>query len=241
MPHFLVFQLFGDFASWGDIAVGEQRPTLPVPTKSAIMGLIAGAMGIRRDEEQRHTDLTQQLHLGMQIFNRGGYLSDYHTTQVPTATSVKNKKIESRKMELECGDLGTILSTRAYWISPYYRITLQGDKQQLELAKKALKNPVFVPYLGRKSCVLGLPLEPQVVEAKTFQNALEIAVFLSTPSELSTLTNQTEFWWESSCQSSCEKPDESVTLRTQISSRQRWTFEEMTMHVARSKGDIYVS
>ena len=57
MQEFLIFRLYGSMASWGDIAVGEFRPTFDHPSKSAVIGLIAAAMGIRRDEEERQREL----------------------------------------------------------------------------------------------------------------------------------------------------------------------------------------
>ena len=57
MHEYLLFRLYGSMASWGDIAVGEFRPTFDHPSKSAVMGLIAAAMGIRRDEEERQREL----------------------------------------------------------------------------------------------------------------------------------------------------------------------------------------
>ncbi len=59
MRDFLVFRLYGPLASWGDIAVGEQRPTTPHPSKSAVLGLIAAALGVRRDEEERQQALAE--------------------------------------------------------------------------------------------------------------------------------------------------------------------------------------
>ena len=50
MPEYLVFQLYGPFMSWGDIAVGEMRPSAMMPAKSAILGLLAAAVGIKRPE-----------------------------------------------------------------------------------------------------------------------------------------------------------------------------------------------
>ena len=53
MREFLIFRLYGMMASWGDIAVGELRPTFDHPSRSAIVGLLAAALGIRRDEEEQ--------------------------------------------------------------------------------------------------------------------------------------------------------------------------------------------
>src|SRR5256885_4103212 len=45
---YLVFRLYGPMCSWGDIAVGEVRPSTVPPSKSAILGLIAAALGTKR-------------------------------------------------------------------------------------------------------------------------------------------------------------------------------------------------
>jgi len=57
---FLIFQLYGLMASWGDTAVGEVRHTQKYPSKSTITGLLAGAFGIKREEEERHIKIAQQ-------------------------------------------------------------------------------------------------------------------------------------------------------------------------------------
>ena len=50
---YLLFRLYGPLASWGEIAVGESRHTAAYPGKAALIGLLAAALGIRRDEEER--------------------------------------------------------------------------------------------------------------------------------------------------------------------------------------------
>ena len=58
---YLVFRLYGPMCSWGDIAVGEVRPSTVHPAKSAILGLIAAALGIKRPDTAR--DDTERLAL----------------------------------------------------------------------------------------------------------------------------------------------------------------------------------
>ena len=60
MADFLVFQLYGALASWGDIAVGEYRPSQGQPSKSAVTGLLAAALGIARADEA-YTTRRQEL------------------------------------------------------------------------------------------------------------------------------------------------------------------------------------
>jgi CRISPR system Cascade subunit CasD len=38
MRDYLLFRLYGPLAAWGDIAVGEYRPSFAHPSKSAIIG-----------------------------------------------------------------------------------------------------------------------------------------------------------------------------------------------------------
>ena len=49
---FLVFQLQAPLAAWGDIAVGECRPTMAYPGQSALLGLLAAALGVRREDAE---------------------------------------------------------------------------------------------------------------------------------------------------------------------------------------------
>ena len=47
---FLVFQLQGPMAAWGDTAVGEFRPSLDAPGLSSLVGLLGAALGLRRED-----------------------------------------------------------------------------------------------------------------------------------------------------------------------------------------------
>ena len=38
--------------------------------------------------------------------------------------------------------------------------------------RAALKQPVFVPFLGRKCCALSLPMHPEIIDAETLPAAL---------------------------------------------------------------------
>ncbi len=49
MSQYLIFQLHGPMASWGVDAPGEVRHTHELPSRSALLGLLAAGVGIRRD------------------------------------------------------------------------------------------------------------------------------------------------------------------------------------------------
>lgn len=172
---FLVFRLYGPMASWGSTAVGGTRPTFTMPTRSSVLGLLAAALGIKREEEKKLEDLAASVDIAVKSESQGVPLRDYHTSQVPTTD---RKAIWlTRKAELESNPekINTVLSTRDYrndglWIvalrlRPEAKVTLQ----QLE---DALKYPRYPLSLGRKSCPLAAPLQPQLVQAQGLQTAL---------------------------------------------------------------------
>jgi len=178
MKEYLIFRLYGMMASWGDIAVGEFRPTFDRPSKSAIIGLISAAIGIQRDEEERLRDLATAYSVAIRIDASGFLLRDYHTAQVPPSGKGKKKLVfPTRKDELSVpkDDLNTILSTRDYRCDALYTICLWNRASfppfPLSAMKQHLENPVFQLYLGRKSCPLSLPLLPQIVQANSISEA----------------------------------------------------------------------
>lgn len=174
MRPYLVFDLYGPLSSFGDVAVGEYRPTFSHPSKSSIIGLLAAALGIQRHEEERLLSLSDRLILGVLVISSGQLLRDYHTAQVPAESSMKKRQIVTRKDELSISDLNTILSTRDYRMDAYYRIALWSPdgKQLLEEMQRALSFPRYTPYLGRKSCPPALPFGPEIIEAPSLVEAL---------------------------------------------------------------------
>ena len=57
MVKFLMFNLHGPLAAWGGIAVGERRGSDSRPTKSAVLGILAAAIGLERSDSTGHTML----------------------------------------------------------------------------------------------------------------------------------------------------------------------------------------
>lgn len=165
-------------ASWGYTAVGGTRPSDAYPTQSAIIGLCAAALGIKRDENERLLQLSASLHVAVCIEREGRLLLDYQTTQVPSAASLKKKRHETRRDELMIENLETILSTRDYYCDARYTIILWQEKSHpevvsLEQIVQALRKPKFVLYLGRKSCPLALPTLEKIIAATNLETALQ--------------------------------------------------------------------
>lgn len=177
METVLIFRLYGPFAAWGGVAVGEVRDSDTFPTRSALLGLLGAALGLCRSEEERLQDLGRALRFAVRVDRPGGLMQDYHTAQVPPRTALKHRPHRNRKDELDCpkSDLNTILSTRQYRVDAAYTIlvSVPADPERLESLASALERPVFVPYLGRKSCTLAWPMTPRILQAAGITEAFQ--------------------------------------------------------------------
>jgi CRISPR system Cascade subunit CasD len=175
---YLVFQLQAPLVAWGETAVGEFRPTANYPSESALLGLLAAALGIRREDEDAHAALRVGYGFAIGVLSSGHLLRDYHTAQVPGRVALKNRPHNSRRDELSLPkhDLNTILSTRDYRQDAASLVAVQdrdGAPHALSELAQALAKPRFTLYLGRKACPPALPLNPQVIVAKNALLALQ--------------------------------------------------------------------
>ena len=167
MPAFLTFALVAPLASFGAIAVGERRPTGDRPARSAVLGLVGACLGVEREDDAGQAALAEDLGLALLCHAPGRLLADYHTAQVPPARG--KRRFATRAQELAAPDLATILSRRDYRTGAWHlgALWVRNDAPRWDLAAvaEAMRMPTFVPYLGRKSCPLGLPLHPLLDDA----------------------------------------------------------------------------
>jgi len=242
MPDFLIFRLYGPLASWGDIAVGEQRPTTPHPSKSAILGLIAAALGIRRHEDDRQQALAEGYGYAVRVDAPGVFLRDYHTTQIPEATG-RLRHLRSRRDETrDRQNLYTILSSRDYRADGLYTACLWSREtapEPLEALAAALRRPRLPLYLGRKSCPLALPLAPVCLVADTFEAALAGFDTSRSPAEDAfwdstglTKTPAYDLYWDEGAPTALA-PLHSTPRQDLPLSRRRWQFGKRNEHYRR--------
>ncbi len=229
MKKYLLFRLYGPMCSWGDIAVGETRPSFSHPTKSAVLGMVAAALGIKREEDEKHRQLAESYAFAVLVENMGIPLVDYHTAQVPSG----KERYFTRKDELTLipkSKLNTILSARDYRMDAIYTLALcERTKNQwsVEKLQEALIKPFFTLYLGRKSCPLALLLQPQIVEKATLRDALQNVRFVSFNDLVGTdfyRENTKILYWEDGQDAGI--PQEHIFERRDVPlSRQHWQFD----------------
>ncbi|MGR9000278.1 MAG: type I-E CRISPR-associated protein Cas5/CasD [Gammaproteobacteria bacterium] len=243
----LLFRLYGPMASWGEIAVGENRHTANYPSKSALLGLLGAALGIKREDEDRQRQLQDGYALAVESFSAGHLLRDYHTAQVPD--SVGKFAYRTRRDELVLGKerLGTILSSREYRCDALALVAVRSLAEapfSLAEIKEKLLKPVFHLYLGRKSCPLAAPLNPQLLtDQPNFFSAFKAYQHLpllpahkennGNPAERDrywlTISGERHYYWEGSPEDFSDLPDLLSRRQTRVRhdqplSRKRWQF-----------------
>jgi CRISPR system Cascade subunit CasD len=179
MTEFLLFTLYAPLASWGDIAVGEERGSWDRPSRSAILGLLAAALGITRDQQADHDAVDAGYGLAVRLDASGASMIDYHTAQTAAEPEIRKafgkQRPTTRRALLSVGERQTILSRRELREDALATACLwarDGAQWPLTVLKQRLERPVFTLCAGRKANVFGLPLAPTIVDAASFKDAL---------------------------------------------------------------------
>lgn len=147
----LLLRFAAPLQSWGADAKFNRRGTERAPTKSGVIGLIAGAMGRRRDESV--ADLAA-LRFGVRVDREGMLLRDYHTG--------KSKK-----------EKDPYVTNRYYLSDAVFLVGLEGSEALLNQIERALGHPAFPLFLGRRSCPPEGKLLLGIRQGKDVHTALE--------------------------------------------------------------------
>jgi CRISPR system Cascade subunit CasD len=236
---FLRFTLYAPVASWGEPAVGEIRSSWDRPSRSAVLGLLAAALGITRDDDGGHARLDASVGVAVRLLAAGEPLMDYHTTQNPRESLLRKRAPATRREALAMGEPATALSARwlrqdalaliALWLKPGATLTVS----QLEAA---LCEPAFTLYAGRKANALGLPLSPALVQSQSLAEALREAPVL--PESFERLRPRGG-WGREVSHDLCEDFDaglvaeRSAVRRDAAPVRSRWQFSDRTVYFGR--------
>ncbi|EGW52931.1 type I-E CRISPR-associated protein Cas5/CasD [Candidatus Endoriftia persephonae] len=237
MADYLLFRLYGPMAAWGDTAVGEFRPSHGHPTRTGVLGLVAAALGITRDNEAQLLALDRGCRIAVRLDAPGELLRDYHTTQVPPQQ--RKGRHYTRRDELNADKLHTILSQRDYRTDTAASIALSlgtDAKISLDRIKHALQRPALPLYLGRKSCPLALPLAPEIIIADSLSSAF--AAYPDSLAQLNEITQESRaygdglprpdlirFFWEESEPTPGMQTEMIYPRRDCLRSRRRWQFD----------------
>lgn len=222
MINHLIFQIYAPFTSWGEPAVGEIRHSNIIPSRSALLGLVSAALGIRRDDNQID-HFNQHYYFAIRPFMASSsWFCDFHTVEF---VSNKKNNIEDNK---------NILTTkREYYNDIYYQIVMSETENapySLAQIQQALLNPIFPLYAGRKNSPLSLPLSPilyqgTLSEAFIFADKHYQECHRQDP-VIDKLVESTanEYYWEQDNQEDHFKVIKIQLRQDQPISRERWQF-----------------
>ena len=157
----LLMRLAAPMQSWGASSRFTRRETEMMPTKSGVIGMLAAALGIGRDEP-----LTRfaGLRFGVRIDQPGTIMSDFHT-----AEDLKNERPGSSKKEM------LPLSIRYYLQDSVFLVGIESrDGDELKQYRCALASPYYPIFLGRRSCPPDGPIQTWMSD-ETLENALHNA------------------------------------------------------------------
>lgn len=136
----LLLRLAAPLQSWGADSKFETRKTNREPTKSGVLGLVAAALGLRRDDEEGLAHLAR-LRFGVRVDREGDLLVDFHMARHPTVKA------------------NAWVTYRHYLCDAVFLAGLESDDRAwLGEIEAALRRPVYPPFLGRRSCPPTLPL-----------------------------------------------------------------------------------
>lgn len=143
----LVLRLEGALQSWGERAKWDDRDSASMPSKSGIVGLLACAMGLER-EDPEITALSEAISVTVRADRPGIKAVDFQTiTGDPLRTANGGKRSP-----------GTVISKRIYLQDASFLVVIAADALWHDRIAAALKAPKWCVYLGRKTCVPSRPV-----------------------------------------------------------------------------------
>lgn len=136
----LLIKLAGPMQSWGAESRYTERKTRHEPTKSGIVGLLASALGRRREEL---VDDLACLRMAVRIDQFGKFGRDFQTAHTRKFDKLRQSWVFDKSLPL---------SNRYYLLDAVFVAGIEMPDDLLDTFASALLHPAFPLYLGRRSC-----------------------------------------------------------------------------------------
>lgn len=120
----------------------ETRDTSDIPTRTAVVGMIAGAMGVKRDDFESLDALDESLEIRVRPHqDMPDKMSDMQTIRgaaFPVASGAWKPALP--------------LVTKEYIVGAGYDVYITADDETAKKIADAMQHPVYPTVLGRKCC-----------------------------------------------------------------------------------------
>ena len=146
----ILLKFAGPLQSWGTDSRFETRYTDRYPSKSGVIGLLAAALGYRRNEDEKLKRLSA-LDFAVRVDKPGTLMRDYHIArsyhpEKRFGTKKANEPRAERKV------LRTYVTNRYYLQDAVFAVAVGCEDHALaDEIEAALKRPYFQLFLGRRS------------------------------------------------------------------------------------------
>ncbi len=175
MPTYLQLRWRGPLMSLAGARIDGFAQPMPIPSLTAIAGLLGAALGYRRGD-CRLDDLADGLRYGVVVHNPGTPLVDYQTADLG-AIGLEAVAVDARGEIRVYRREGSVVKERAQQWRPLLAdadmtLVLEAPGWDLDQLLAALRAPVFPLYLGRMSCPPSGQVGEGLVEAETLKEAL---------------------------------------------------------------------
>ena len=119
------------------------------PTKKAVVGIVSASLGYPRNDN-RIVELFDKLDCRYKVVKSGTVITDFQTV----------RPLKGYKFVKFNGDTSdeAILKTVEYLQDYKFNVYIGADDETLETIYKALINPVYHQYFGKRSCVPMTPI-----------------------------------------------------------------------------------
>lgn len=165
----LIFHISAPLQAWGvEPRFDKWLRTGTEPSKSGIIGMIASAMGIDRNDDEELHSLTDRLRFGVRVDREGKICADYHATRVIQDENCNYEDVFASTIyvggkQLADGKIDKYDYKKYYLMDAAFTIGLESDDDNLlEAVQEALRHPKRFLFLGRKSCPLTEELDSEI-------------------------------------------------------------------------------
>ena len=174
----MYMRLEGVLQSYADNGNWENRGTAPVPTKSAVMGMLGAAFGYDYGSQEIER-LNDNLRMSVRINHGFGKMCDFQTIRAyrvpdrygmepPFIHALKDVRKANGSLEFKglkknenCYNWMSSapkLRDKEYLTNASFTVFLEGDANLLSQICDALLHPVYGLYLGRSGCIPTRPI-----------------------------------------------------------------------------------
>jgi len=164
MNCYLAIKFHGVMQAWGGHTYEDLRHSELIPTRSAVLGMLAACLGIDRKDVSGMEALSQSVRMAVRLDSKPQRMMDFHTV------------LDARKVDGKPNP-NPVVSKREYLCDAQYSVMIhiaEGGVLSLNAIEEAVKKPVYTPFLGRRSCALSRPLFESIVSALDVKQAFAL-------------------------------------------------------------------